>query len=70
MICNLIGKLVLASDEDDTGNECNILGIILQERGLAQYYVAWNDGYTGWYEKDKINVFRRNLSEKRKSNED
>lgn len=67
MIRNLIGKLVLASDEDDFGNESNILGIILRKSNLDQYYVTWNDGYKGWYDKHKINVFRRNLREKRKT---
>lgn len=69
MIRNLIGKLVLATEEDNDGNEFNVMGIILDERGM-QYHVAWTDNYTGWYDKYKINTFRKNLREKRKSNED
>ena len=65
MIRSLIGKLVLASEDDD-GNEFDVVGIIFEERG-AEYHVAWTDNYTGWYDKYKINTFRKNLREKRKT---
>jgi hypothetical protein len=65
MIRSLIGKLVLASEDDDDGNEFDVVGIIFEERG-AEYHVAWTDNYTGWYDKYKINTFRKNLREKRR----